>query len=74
MSIILNPAKSLSANCTEEFLSESEPLIMWPKKLTGLEWMEGIEDEDPGWSVALETEKYVDLMDLPLIMTIQQDL
>ena len=54
---ILNPAKNLSANSTEEFLSESEPLIMPPKNLTGLEWMEEIEDEDSGWSVAFETEK-----------------
>ena len=45
MSIILNPAKSLSANSTEEFLSESEPSIMQPKNLTGLECMEGMEDE-----------------------------
>ena len=33
LSVILNPAKSLSANCTEQFLPESEPLIMRPKKL-----------------------------------------
>ena len=48
MSIILNSAKSLSANSTEEFPSETEPLIMQPKNLTGLEWMEGIENEDSG--------------------------
>ena len=29
-------------------LSESEPLIMRPKNLTGLEWIEGISDEDSG--------------------------
>ena len=45
---ILNPAKNLSANSTEEFLSESEPSIMRPKNLTGLEWMKEIEDEDSG--------------------------
>ena len=71
---ILNLAKNLSANSTEEFLSESEPSIMRPKNLPGLEWMEEIEDEDSGWSVAFETEKGVQLIDLPLIMTIEQDL
>ena len=45
---ILNLAKNLSANSTEEFLSESEPSIMRPKNLPGLEWMEEIEDEDSG--------------------------
>ena len=44
MSIVLNPAMSLSANSTEEFLSESELSIMKPQNLTGLEWMEEIED------------------------------
>ena len=73
MSIILNPAKSLSANSTEEFLSESEPSIMRPKNLTGLECIEGMKDEDSGWSVAFETEKGAEFMDLPLIMTIEQD-
>ena len=36
--------------------------------------MEGMEDEDSGWSVAFETEKGVEFMDLPLIMTIEGDL
>ena len=33
-----------------------------------------MEDEGSGWSVAFETEKGVEFMDLPLIITIQQDL
>ena len=36
--------------------------------------MERVKDEDFGWSVASETEKGVEFMDLPLIMTIEQDL
>ena len=36
--------------------------------------MEGMEDENSGWFVASETEKGVEFMDLPLIMTIEQDL
>ena len=45
----------MSANSTEEVLSESDQSIMPTKTLTGLEWMEGMEDEGSGWSVALET-------------------
>ena len=74
MSIILNPTKSLSANSTEEFLSESGPLIMQPENLTALECMGKMEDEDSGQSVAFETEKGVDFMDLTLTMTIELDL
>ena len=52
----LSPAKSLSVSSAEEFLSEIEPSIMWPRKLIGLEWMKGIEDETSGWSDAVDTE------------------
>ena len=62
------------ANSTEEFLSESEPMIMWPKNLTGLEWMERMEDEGSALSFAFETETGVGFIDLPLIMTIGWDL
>ena len=62
------------ANSTEEFLSESEPMIMWPKNLTGLEWMERMEDEGSALSFAFETETGVGFIDLPLIMTIEWDL
>ena len=70
----LSPAKSLSVSSAEEFLSEIEPSIMRPRNLIGLEWMEGIEDETSGWSDALDTEKGVVFIDLPLIMTIERDL
>ena len=73
LSRVVDPAKSLSANSTEKFLSESEPSIMQTKNLTGLEWMEGTENEGSGWSVAFETEKHV-FIDLPLIMTVEWDL
>ena len=36
--------------------------------------MEGMGDEGSYWSVAFETEKGVVFMDLPLILTIKQDL
>ena len=70
----LSPVKSLSFSSAEELLSEIEPSIMRPRNLIGLEWMEGIEDESSGWSDGFETEKRVAFIDLPLIMTIQQDL
>ena len=53
----LSPAKSLSVSSAEEFPSEIEPSIMWPRNLIGLDSMEGIEDETSGWSDASETEK-----------------
>ena len=43
-----NPAKRLSPNSAEEFLSESEPSIMRPKNLTGVEWREGMQDQGSG--------------------------
>ena len=49
----------MSANSTEEFLSESELSIMWPKNVTSLEWMEEMEDKSSVWSFAFETEKGV---------------
>ena len=70
----LSPAKSLSVSSAEEFLSEIEPSIMQPRNLIGLEWMEGIEDETSDWSDALDTEKGVVFIDLPLLMTIEHDL
>ena len=36
--------------------------------------MEGIEDETSGWSDALDTEKGVAFIELPLIMTTEHDL
>ena len=33
-----------------------------------------MEDEGSGWSVAFETEKSVVFIDIPFIMTIEQDL
>ena len=36
--------------------------------------MEGMEDETSGWSDAIDTEKGVVFMDLPLTMTIECDL
>ena len=43
--MVFNPAKGLSANSAEEFLSESQTSIMRLKNLTCIEWMEGMEDE-----------------------------
>ena len=70
----LNPAKSLSFSSAEEFLSEIEPLIMRPRNLIGLEWMEGIGDGTSGLTDAFETEKGVMFIDLPLTVTIEHDL
>ena len=64
----LSPAKSLSVSSAEEFLSEMEPSIMRPRNLIGQEWMEGMEDETSGGSDALDTEKGVVFIDLPLAM------
>ena len=54
-----SPDKSLSVSSAEEFLSEIEPLIMRPRNLIGLEWIEGIGDETSGWTDVFETEKGV---------------
>ena len=43
LSLTLSTAKSLSVSSAEEFLSEIEPLIMRPRNLIGLEWIEGID-------------------------------
>ena len=45
----LSPAKGLSVSSAEKFLSEIEPSIMPSRNLTGLEWVEEIEDETSGW-------------------------
>ena len=52
MWITLSPAESLSVSFVERFLSEIEPLIMQPRNLIGLGWMEGIGDETSGWTVS----------------------
>ena len=62
----ISPAKSMSVSSAEEFLSEMEPLIMRPRRLIGLEWMEGTEDETSGCSDAFYTEKGVVSINLPL--------
>ena len=71
---MLNPAKRLSFSSAEEFLSETEPSIMLPRNLIGLEWMEGTGDGTSGWTDAFETEKGVAFIDQPLTMTIEHDL
>ena len=65
----LCPAKSLSVSSAEEFLSETEPSIMRPRNLIGLEWIEGIGDETSGRTNVFKTEKDVAFIDLPLTMT-----
>ena len=47
----LSPAKSLSVSFVEKFLPEAEPLIMQPRNVIRLGWMEGIGDETSGWTV-----------------------
>ena len=47
----LSPAKSLSVSFVEKFLPEVEPLIMQPRNVIRLGWMEGIGDETSGWTV-----------------------
>ena len=70
----LSPAKSLYVSSVKEFLCEIEPSIMWPRNLTGLEWMEGIGDETSTWTDAFETEKGVVFIDLLLTMKVELDL
>ena len=41
---------------------------MRPRNLIGQAWMEGMEDETSGGSDALDTEKGVVFIDLPLAM------
>ena len=57
LSMTLSPAKSLSVSSAEEFLSEIEPSIMWPRNLIGPEWIEGIEDETSCWSIKKKKKK-----------------
>ena len=65
LSMTLSTSKSLAFSFAEEVLYEIEPSIIRPRNLTGLEQMEGIEDEASGWSDAFETEDVV-FIDLPL--------
>ena len=59
------PTKVLSVSFAEKFLSEIESSIMQPRNLIGLEWIEGIEDENSGWFNAFETEKVVMFINRP---------
>ena len=43
LSLTVSTDKNLSVSSAEEFLSEIEPLIMRPRNLIGLEWIEGID-------------------------------
>ena len=47
---------------------------MQPRNLIGLQWMEGIGDGTSGWTDALETEKGVVFIDLPVTITTEHDL
>ena len=69
----LRPSKSFFSNSSEDFLSETDPSIILPKNLTGLEWMEGMKDVKPHGSVGDETEKGVVFIDLPLMVTMVLD-
>ena len=70
----LSPAKGLFVSSGEEFLSEIQPSIMQPRNFIGLEWMQGIEDENCGWSDTFDTQKGVLFIDLRLLMTTEHDL
>ena len=57
--------QSLCVSFAEELLSEIKLSIIKSRNLSGLEWMEGIQDETFDWSDAFETKKGVAFIDLP---------
>ena len=61
----LSPVKSLCVSFAEELLSEIKLSIIKSRNLSGLEWMEGIQDGTFDWSDAFETKKGVVFIDLP---------
>ena len=72
--MMFRPSKSLFSNSSKDLLLEIDPLIIRPKNLTGLEWMEGIKDVKSDGSLGDETEKGVVFIDLPLMITMPLNL
>ena len=42
--MMFRSSRSFFSSSSKDFLSEIDPLVIRPKSLTGLEWMEGIKD------------------------------
>ena len=61
--MMFRPPKSFFSTSSKDFLSEIDPLIILPKNVTGLEWMEGMKDVKSDGSVVDETEKGVVFID-----------
>ena len=66
--------QKIFSNSCKDFLSEINPSIIRPKNLTGLEWMEGMNDVESYDSFGDERQKGAVFIDLPLMATIILDL
>ena len=57
VSMMFRPPKSFFSTSSKDFLCEIDPLIILPKNVTGLEWMEGMKGVKSDGSVGDETKK-----------------